>query len=711
MSPFDMLSEPIRKYIREKRWEELRPIQAAAIQKILTTEYHYILAARTASGKTEAAFLPILTKVDFNQPGVQVLYISPMIALINDQFFRVEELCEILDVKVTKWHGEAKKSLKDKLLQHPEGILLITPESLESMFINKLYHVKQLFTGLKFIVIDEIHSFLGTDRGIQLQSLLFRLRQLKPVSFRIIGLSATIGDYEQAKAFTGEPANTKVILDKTANEIITRFKYFKRETEDLPLPLLKDLYLETKDKKVLIFPNDRATVEEVAVKLKKIAAKTGGHTHYFSHHSSVDKEVREYVEFFAKNNQRENFCIACTSTLELGIDIGSVDEIVQIDTTHSISSLIQRAGRSGRRKDSPSRLVLYGTEPWSLLQALACWQLFKEGYIEPPYQREKPYDILVHQALAVTKSYSGVAINRLVKELKENFSFRNITEEEIREIIIWLTETDMLEQIGQEVIIGVKGEKTVNNFDFYSCFKTDKYLRVVCGGNRIGEVPFSPEIKEDTNILLAANIWKIVYVDRKANIIEVTPTRDGKKPEFNSLSTDIHPRIREKMMELLFSETPFRDLDEPGTDIIERMRRDFLPFDLKDLSCERPLLQTPSGLKLFSFTGTKINRTIKLLLDIAGIENTVFDHQCFIDIHTSPEELVKKGRLLAYPLTDPDASIRKLLTQAPSLINFSKWGHLLPVKYQVPLIREQYYDIENTINFLRSIKLINGSIN
>src|SRR5688572_16158524 len=170
---FNLLSEPIRKYVRDKRWEELRPIQTAAISKILSTENNYILISKTASGKTEAAFLPILSKVDFKEQGVQVLYISPLIALINDQFNRVEELCKYLDVRITKWHGESQRSLKDQLLREPNGIVLITPESLESMFINKPYNVKLLFGNLKYTVIDEIHSFVGTDRGTQLMSILY----------------------------------------------------------------------------------------------------------------------------------------------------------------------------------------------------------------------------------------------------------------------------------------------------------------------------------------------------------------------------------------------------------------------------------------------------------------------------------------------------------------------------------------------------------
>lgn len=361
---YDLLSESIRKYIRDKRWESLRPIQAAAISKIISTDNNYILASRTASGKTEAAFLPILSKTDFNSIGVQILYISPLIALINDQFYRIEDLCKDLEVSVTKWHGEAKKSLKTNLIKNPNGIVLITPESLEAMFVNAPYNISTLFGNLKYIVIDEIHSFLGVDRGLQLMSILSRIQQVNKSKIVTIGLSATIGDdnYIEAKRLTGDIDSTKILLDRTKKETEAKFKYFKNSSAELSLDLLKDLYKETASNKVLIFPNSRGRTEEVAVKLRKISDRVNGHKFYYSHHSSVDKEIRENIEHFAKSNERFNFCIACTSTLELGIDIGTVDKIVQIDSTHSVSSLVQRIGRSGRREGEKSIVNLYATD-------------------------------------------------------------------------------------------------------------------------------------------------------------------------------------------------------------------------------------------------------------------------------------------------------------------------------------------------------------
>jgi len=703
---FDLLSEPIRKYVRDKRWEQLRPIQNAAISKILQTDDNYILASRTASGKTEAAFLPILSKVNFNDSGIQVLYISPLIALINDQFYRIEELCKYLDVTVTKWHGEANKTLKDRIIKQPNGIILITPESLEAMFVNKPFNVKQLFSNLKYVVIDEIHSFIGTDRGTQLKSILSRLQNVNAKPFSIIGLSATIGDYNEAKKFTGNELKTKVLLDRTAKEINAQFRYFKNDNEELPLELLKDLYLETKDNKVLIFPNSRGRAEEVAVKLKKISERVKGHPNYFSHHSSVDREVREYVEYFAKNNNRQNFCISCTSTLELGIDIGTVDEVVQIDATHSIASLIQRVGRSGRKEGENSNLFLYATNQWSLLQSLACWLLYKEGFIEPPLSTEKPYDILVHQALSITKGHSGIKLTDLTKQLKENFTFNQIEVSEIEEILNHLIEIDFLEKLQHEVIIGVEGEKIVNSRDFYSVFKTEENFKVVNAGNTIGEIPFSPQIREDENILLSAKIWKIKFVDFQSKKIEVSPTKDGKKPMFFGGGATIHPKIREKMFEILYSKNEYEVLDQPSSEEIETMRKDFSVFYIQNLQIDRPLLTTEKHLQLYTFTGTRINRTIQLLLNVAGIKNTLDDSCSEFDIEVSKQVLLTKWNSLTEPFADIDNHIANLLETTPTLLDFSKWGLYLSQKFQVKLIKDKYFDIVNTEQLLTLIKPI-----
>lgn len=705
---YQLLSEPIRKYIRDKRWESLRPIQAAAISKIISTDDNYILASRTASGKTEAAFLPILSKTDFNKTGVQVLYISPLIALINDQFYRIEELCKDLEIKVTKWHGEAKKSLKISLIKEPNGIVLITPESLEAMFVNAPYNVSALFGNLKYIVIDEIHSFLGADRGLQLMSLLFRIQQVNKARIVTIGLSATIGDdnYIEAKRLTGDVANTKVLLDRTKKETEAKFKYFHNSTAELSLDLLKDLYKETCSHKVLIFPNSRGRTEEVAVKLRKISDRVNGHKFYYSHHSSVDKEIRESIEHFAKNNERFNFCISCTSTLELGIDIGTVDKIVQIDSTHSVASLVQRIGRSGRKEGEKSIVNIYATDKWSLLQSLACWLLYKADFLEPIQTAQRPYDILLHQMLSVVKQLSGCSQNELVKRLKNNYAFQSIEEPKLNNLIEEAIRSDFLEIIQKELILGIEGEKIVNTKEFYSVFKTEPNFKVIHSGKKIGDIPFSPQVRIDENLLLAAKIWKIVDIDFNGEKIFVIPARDGKKPMFFGGGGNIHSKIREEMLRILKSDEVYQELDENSSSILGELRSDFKRFKITDFTNDRPLIQKEGKLLVCTFTGSKINKSLFFLIGLTNKGVSLDDHSSTLEVEIDKSDLKELIRDINQVFNQIDTYLISALEKNESLISFSKWGPYLPMKYKCEILKERYFDFEGAISLINNIKLI-----
>lgn len=706
MSEFALLSEPIRRYINDKRWASFRPIQSAAIKRIMGTEDNYILVSRTASGKTEAAFLPILSKVNFKEPGVQVLYVSPLIALINDQFVRVEDLCRYMDVSITRWHGEANQAAKKKLLKQPEGVLLITPESIESLFTNHPEHANALFSRLKFIVIDEIHTFLGSDRGMHLRSLLSRINDLaaekKP---RIIGLSATVGDYDEPKRFTGDPANTKVLIDPTAKGINARFKYIQQDAEYTPA-FIEELYDQVKDNKVLIFPNTRGNAEEIAVKLKRMSERKKGHPYFFSHHSAVDKELREYVEEFAKTNKRNNFCIACTSTLELGIDIGTVETVIQIDATHSIASLIQRVGRSGRREGFESQLLLYATEHWSTLQSFACWELFKEQFVEPVYSPEKPYDLLFHQTLSILKETNGLSRQTLLQKLQHNPVFSRFSTSEADFLLDYMIKSEYIEDLRRELIVGVEGEKLTTSRDFYSMFMSAVMLKVIHAGVAIGELELTPWLAVDDNILLAARIWKIADIDMKAKKVFVIPTNDGKKPVFTSGSGDVHLRIRQKMMELLNTDLNRDEADDSAIDSVNEIRLLFKDFKLDHLSSVRPAIVKHQEIDIYTFTGTRINETLFFLIRTLHISADLDDRRSKIILRDTGINLHELVDNLRHQLLNIKAHVRTLFDNEEDGFRLSKWGVYLPVELKVEYVLHTSFDIPGTTAFLEGLRLV-----
>lgn len=700
MSALDLLAEPIKRYIYDKRWDKFRPIQESAITYISTTNDNYILSSKTASGKTEAAFLPILSQTDWTKPGVQVVYISPLIALINDQFQRVEELCEYMQIPVTKWHGEANITEKKKLIQRPNGILLITPESIEALLVNRPFDAKSLFQGLQFVIVDEIHSFLGTERGIQLQSLLHRLEKLSASHPRYIGLSATLGDFVQPKLFFGNPDSTKILRDTAKNEPRVEFHFFESETTEVPPELIEDIYDRTQFTKSLIFPNTRGRVEEIAVKLKRVAKLKRGHENYFAHHSSIERDLREYIEHFAKSSDVSNFSICCTSTLELGIDIGTIDEVIQVDSTHSVSSLVQRLGRSGRKNDQ-SHLILYATNDWSLLQAVACCELYRDGYIEPIVPILYPFDLLFHQVLSVVKQTSGVSKEALTQFIINNPAFKDMKEKDISQLVDYMLDKGYLQKVEESLIVGLEAERLVSTKEFYSVFRTTPDLKVRHNMNVIGYLPDSPQITVDENVFLAARIWKITGVDKHEKVIEVEPAQDGKRPVFIGGSGRIHPKVREKMLELLLSVENIPYLDEEAMSTIRALREKFKESSYTLSS--RPVIQQNNKSTWYTFTGTRINNTLLFLFKKeVGNKALFFDDSSHFEFDISEAEVEKLLKNSLQLLSQFDSILQKSLEEGTNYA-YSKWGDYLNIPFKHSLLRFNYFDVEGTKEFLNKV--------
>ena len=321
MDTFNRLAPFIQDYIYQEKWDELRGIQIAACEAIFDSDDNLLLSSGTASGKTEAAFLPILTEL-YNRPSksVGVLYISPLKALINDQFKRLEQLLIDSNMKVTKWHGDASQTLKDKLVKNPEGLLQITPESLESLITNKRGASLQLFSDLRFVIIDEVHYFMRDARGVQLLCVLERMQNLTGIVPRRVGLSATMGDLSMAAAWLNTGTNrecTAPVTDEGKKRIrihVERFVNYadKRDLEERDgsgnIVSVSEggdignrehynyLYKATLDKKTIIFTNSREETEYVLANLREIALKNKSPDVYRVHHGNVSALLRETTE-------------------------------------------------------------------------------------------------------------------------------------------------------------------------------------------------------------------------------------------------------------------------------------------------------------------------------------------------------------------------------------------------------------------------------
>ncbi|MCA9092496.1 MAG: DEAD/DEAH box helicase [Planctomycetaceae bacterium] len=431
-TPDELLAEPIRRSLWRMGWQSLRPLQKQAISALLQDRGDLILSARTASGKTEAAFLPILSDISAQPLGsIRALYVGPLKALINDQFRRLEELCEYAEIPVHKWHGDVSGDRKRKLAERPGGVLLITPESMESLFINRSSLLTKLFHSLSFVVIDELHAMLGKERGSQLRSQLFRLQRHAVSEPRLIALSATMGDLDAAARWMRPdcPERVRILKDESGNKAI-RYRIHsylsdRRESDDLrdperetPQQFHEDVYQNFRGSKNLIFANSKSMVETLTDRLNELGRSHGTGEEFLIHHGSLSREIREETERLMQADRA--YTTVCSSTLELGIDIGNVRAVGQIGPCWSVSSLVQRLGRSGRHDHEAHqmRIFILAEAPDGrstledriypdLLQSIAMTELMRERWVESPNVFPIDLSTLVQQVLSFIAETGG----------------------------------------------------------------------------------------------------------------------------------------------------------------------------------------------------------------------------------------------------------------------------------------------------------------
>lgn len=589
MNVFERYSPFIQEYIYRSGWQLLRGVQNAAGEAIFGTDNNVLLTASTASGKTEAAFFPILTLLDENpSSSVGALYIAPLKALINDQFGRLNELCEDADISVYRWHGDVAQSQKRKLLKRPSGILQITPESLESLLINKHTEIPSLFHDLRFIVIDEIHSFLRSDRGLQTFCLIERLGRLAGCSPRRIGLSATIGDPHAAGEFLSAGSGRSCVIPKFdgGKEVwrLSMEHFFNTDPQaDLPalaaaaLPVIEAptdkapeaadpglayIFEHTRNKKCLVFTNSREECESVCQYLRQYCDVRGEPDRFLIHHGNLSASFRESAEAEMKDDD-SLMSVCATATLELGIDIGKLERAFQIDAPFTVSGFLQRMGRTGRRGDpaemwfvmreehAEARAMLPETIPWFLIQGIALVQLYIEDrFVEPPRMDGLPYSLLYHQTMSTLASCGEMTPGELASRVLPLACFRRITQDDYRLLLRHLIDTDHINRTENGgLIVGLTGERIVNDYKFYAVFQENVEYTVRAGSEELGTLVKPPPVGE--RVAIAGRVWIVDEVDHKKRVVYCTLVNGHVPAYFGDVAGDIHTRILERMRGVL----------------------------------------------------------------------------------------------------------------------------------------------------------------
>ena len=591
MNVYERYAPFIREYIYRSGWQSLRAVQNAAGDAIFGTEDNVLLTASTASGKTEAAFFPILTLLEEHpSASVGVLYIAPLKALINDQFGRLNELCEEEGITVTRWHGDAARSGKQKLLKKPSGILQITPESLESLLINKHMEIPTLFGDLRFIVIDEIHSLLRGDRGLQTFCLIERLCRLAGAVPRRIGLSATIGNPELAGKFLGAGSGRNTVIPRfDGGKEVWRLsmEHFyttgpqadegRQPAGDLPpaelptdtAPVAADpgigyIFEHTRGKKCLVFTNSREECEAVCQQLRQYCELNHEPDRFLIHHGNLSAAYRESAEEEMKEDD-SRMSVCATATLELGIDIGRLERAFQIDAPFTVSGFLQRMGRTGRR-GNPSEMGFVMREehpearamdriPWYLIQGIALVQLYiEERFVEPPRLDRLPYSLLYHQTMSTLASCGEMTAGELASRVLTLSCFHRITQEDYRVLLQHLLEQDHISRTeGGGLILGLAGERMVSSFKFYAVFQENVEYTVHSGSEQLGTIVKPPPVGD--KIAIAGRVWVVDEVDHKHREVFCTLVKGNIPAYFGDVAGDIHSRILERMYRVLCEDT------------------------------------------------------------------------------------------------------------------------------------------------------------
>ena len=610
MRAFDRYAPFVQEYIYQNHWENLRSIQVAAADAIFNTDENVLLTASTASGKTEAAFFPVITLFSEDMPSsVGCIYIGPLKALINDQFSRLNDLCAEADIPVWHWHGDVAQSHKAKLMRHPSGILQITPESLEALLLHKHAAIAKLFGDLRFVVIDEVHSLLRGDRGGQTLCLIERLSRIAGVNPRRIGLSATIGDPEGTGEFLSLGTGRKTIIPKIDakgskwrlsmehfyvkdaqaaedKQIPGALPVLEEKTDDAPAnadPGIGYIFEHTRGKKCLVFVNSREECEMVTTTLRHYCELNHEPDRFLVHHGNLSASYRETAEGIMKDDSQYMTTVT-TATLELGIDIGRLERAFQIDAPWTVSSFLQRMGRTGRRElppemwfvireDEPEvRAMLPTTIPWKLLQGIALVQLYlEERWVEPPRLDRLPFSLLYHQTMSTLASCGEMSPRALADRVLRLHYFHRITQEDYRVLLRHLIATDHIQQTEQGgLIVGLAGERVINSFKFYGVFQESEEYTVRSESQELGTIVSPPPVGE--KLAIAGHVWQVLDVDHKRRLIYCRQVKGSVPAYFGQCPGDLHTKILTRMRRVLQEDRQYPYLMKNAVARLEQAR-------------------------------------------------------------------------------------------------------------------------------------------
>lgn len=593
-------------------WKGLRPVQELAGEAVLEGKNAVVLAP-TAGGKTEAAIFPILAGLMEREPdGVGALYVAPIKALLNNQENRLGTYTEMVGLRRFVWHGDAKQSEKRSFTREPSELLMSTPESIEVMLLSPRVPAPALFRDLRYVIVDEVHAFAGTDRGAHLMSVLERLVQLTDNDVLRIGLSATVGNpAEILEWLQGTSKRDACVIDPPQEPSRRELLVTMNEST---LAIARQAARRAAGKKSLFFCQSRSMTESVAENMR------GRGIDVFVHHSSVSLEERQAAE--GRFHGGTNACIVCTSTLELGIDVGDLDRVFQENATSTVSSFLQRMGRTGRRADSNANTTFFCEDSEAVLQAVALIELAREQWVEAVPEQTRCWPVLVHQLLAMTLQFDAVSAEGCWEQLSVVPDFKGIGREEFDALLEHMKRNDFLFESGGLLSMGDQAERVYgkkNFMELYAVFSSPIMYRVQTEAGRdlgsLEQAYVDRLVEEMTSFLLGGRAWTVEHVNHGDKVVRVRPAPRGQKPSWGGyipqhLSFEVCQRVRNV---LVADATSYPYVDAAAAAVIEDAREDLAGL----LRRGGHPIQLDGGLaRWWTFAGGRVNHTLKYALEL-----------------------------------------------------------------------------------------------
>jgi ATP-dependent Lhr-like helicase len=625
-STFDRLHPSLRRVIAANLgWRELRPIQEAAIPAILRGSTT-VVTAPTAGGKTEAATLPLLSRlIDEGWMPTSILYLAPLRALLNDLGERLGELCEYAGLRAEVWHGDVGQRERRRIAGSPPDILLTTPESLEVLLSMASGERHALILGLQSVVVDEAHAFYGIDRGTQLLALLERLQFAVERDVQRIALSATIGNPADLGSWLRGSSGREVEIVKVARSSsrTEAFDVTYRES----LAGVANAVAKFQDEKLIAFCRTRSDAEELAH-----ALAASGHSAW-AHHSALSKVNREDAE--REFREARSGMLVATSTLELGIDIGDLDRVVQVDAPMTVASLLQRLGRSGRRGGT-AKMSFVATNAEQLLLVFGLLTLHADGWVEPLVPPWQPFPVLAQQILATVLQTGGISRDGLIDEIERNAAFVRISRSESASVVDHLVAESILSVVDGSLTFGLAGEQRYSYRQFMelaSVFRGTESVVVRAGEREVGTLDrwFIQEMlaRDRSTFLLNGRAWNVERWPQADSILEVTGAATAEAPLFLGSGLVLSWPVMRSIRRILAAQSPVIPSVPADTAIGEQATRMFESVweASRSQRLDRessPLISDGATSQLYTYAGLRANRLVAdLAFEAIGHSATV----------------------------------------------------------------------------------------